>query len=455
MRKAIKNKVVQATIQNPDVLDMFHGVLGTAGSEWDLGVVYPKYLAVRRHCRRFLQLLAVLRDSSLMVEGFPAEAQRLARYAADLEMSAAVTFSAPDLAERHPPSPAEKMLGKLFAAAAVTAEESAAFAAAYSRLKTAHAVNAAIVACKNLTPYKWALGGPELAGLSGRFLTHSAGLSFAPLPGLPELNFKHLYISDRLGAGDRSFLLLFLHKLLAVSRDVYDAMTAPDIDVNEFVQVVVASLDDVKRQIPRCDEAFEKIRDSVQLLKNNFRGYYKDFVASDNPTIILENFVLDVSRETGNSARLTGQFRRIISFYRSKAAQMAHDPKLKTLFQHADENMRELERCSRAIGEGGEGGGGPAAAAAPGAPAAGVSGAPAAAADAEAIPSLLRGAEGGEAASAPPERREIEALFAAVAVGQEEERPGGGPGGGPGLGPGGGPSGGLAGRPPAERPPGV
>ena len=117
------------------------------------------------------------------------------------------------------------------------------------------------------------------------------------------------------------------------------------------MQVIISSLDDVKKHIPRCDEAFDKIRESVGLLKGNFGGYYKDYVASNNPTIIMENFVLDVSKKTESSPKVTGQFRRIISHYRKLASQQAQHPKLRTLFEQVDKNFSALEKESRVADE--------------------------------------------------------------------------------------------------------
>jgi len=338
----IKSKVVQSTIQNKDVLDMFHGVLGTGeGADLNIEIVYPKYRKVVEHCSRLLRLLETLRDSAA-IGHFPAEAGHLAGYVGALREQAAATFQAPDLGALHP---SEQNSEKLVNYSAVTREEYDAFAAVYRRLKGSNLVNTVVVACKNMIPYKKYL--IDLTALKDRFLTKTAGLSFAPLPGLPAMNFKQIYISDQLSPADRRFILMVLHKLFTISHDVYDTMSSPDIDVNEFVQVIVQSLDEVKKHIPRCEKAFKKIADSVSLLKNNFGSYYKDFVASNNPTIIMENFVLDVSRTTKSSPRIAAQFNCIIKHYRKLASQQASNPKLQVLFQQVDKNFQELEKRSQ------------------------------------------------------------------------------------------------------------
>ena len=342
----IKSKVVQSTIQNKDVLDMFHGVLGTGeGADLNIKIVYPKYQKVVEHCNRFMCLLEVLRDSAT-IGRFPMEASHLAGYISALREQEAATFRAPDLAALHPPDPIERASGSLVNYRAVTREEYDSFMAVYQPLKESNLVKTIIVTCNNLIPHKKSLNDSK--ALKDRFLMRTAGLSFAPLPGLPAMNFKQIYISDQLSLTDRKFILMVLHKMLTISHDVYDTMSSPDIDVDEFVQVIMSSLDDVKKHIPRCDEAFDKIADSVSLLKGNFGGYYKDFIASNNPTIIMEHFVLDVSKSTKNSTRVATQFRRIISHYRKIASQQANHPKLRALFQQVDKNFQELEKRSQA-----------------------------------------------------------------------------------------------------------
>ena len=344
-RGKIKSKVVQSTINNKDVMEMFHGVLGTGeGTDLNLTIVYPKYLKIVEHCGRYMRLLEAVRDSAVMGR-FPAEGGHLAGYVSALREQAAAVLSAPDLAALHPPGQLEQMSGQPVDYRAVTREEYDAFAAVYRAIKDSNLVNTIVVTCNNLVPHKKSL--EDSTALKDRFLTRSAGLSFAPLPGLPAMNFKQIYISDLLTPTDKQFIMLVLHKMFMISHDVYETMSSPDIDVDEFVQVIIKSLDDVKKHIPRCDEAFDKIRDSVALLKGNFGGYYKDFVASNNPTIIMENFVLDVSKSTKSSPKVTAQFRRIISHYRKLASQQALHPQMRSLFAQVDKNFQELEKRSR------------------------------------------------------------------------------------------------------------
>ena len=350
-RVKIKSKVVRSTLANKDVLDMFQGVLGTSDGAATLSVTHPKYLRIQGHLERFVRLLNALYGSSLMAM-FPGPREHLGAYADALARQLAASFNAPDFARWLSP-PAAAAAGAGIEAYVTTAadyarvppEVVARFGEVFTAAKKCNVVNAAIVTCKNLVPHKKSL--ENQGGLRDRFLTKGAGMSFAPLPDLPQVNFKHIYIDDRLSPANREFVLAVLHKMYTISHDVYEAVSAPDVDVNDFVEVIMNSIGEVKKHIPRCDQAFQKIIDSVDLLKGNFNGYYKDFTASGNPTIIMENFVLDVSKNTKASPAVTSQFRRIIAHYRKIASQQGSHPKLQSLFAQVDANFQELEKRSK------------------------------------------------------------------------------------------------------------
>jgi hypothetical protein len=348
-RVKIKSKVVKATLANKDVLDMFQGVLGASEGAAALPITHPKYLRIRGHVDRFIRLLTALHNSSLMTL-FPGPKEHLGGYVGALGAQFSASFAAPDLAQWLPPPSAAAAAAEHGAAAEdyakIPPEVVAQFGEIFAAAKKCSVVNTVIVACKNLVAHKKSLEDPS--ALKDRFLVKGAGTTFAPLPDLPQVNFKQIYIDDRLTPKDKEFVLVILHKMYAIGHDAYEAVSAPDVDVGEFAEVIMSSIDEVKKHIPRCDQAFQKIIESVDLLKGNFNDYYKDYTASGNPTIIMENFVLDVSKNTKASPSITAQFRRIIAHYRKLASQQATHPKLKSLFDQVDANFQELERKSKA-----------------------------------------------------------------------------------------------------------
>ena len=60
------------------------------------------------------------------------------------------------------------------------------------------------------------------------------------------------------------------------------------------------NIDEIQKQpeLHRCKDAFKKIKESVMMLKTNFNEYYRDFVDTSDNTIIMQHFIVDVSKST-------------------------------------------------------------------------------------------------------------------------------------------------------------
>jgi len=216
-----------------------------------------------------------------------------------------------------------------------------AFIPLYQELKESHEIRQLILCCDKLQPYKAHIADKD--HLDGTFLDEMPGVSFVPLGPCPSLNVKDKYIAAKTDA-IKTLVLIFLHRLYEVGMALYNEYTAPDINVAEFVDVVRSSISNLKKipELSRCAAAFKKIEESMDLLKGNFGQYYMDFVESRSPTVILENFVLDISKTTEANAVLVGQFRKIIGFYR-KQRHKINDPQLNFLFDQFNAKYAALD----------------------------------------------------------------------------------------------------------------
>lgn len=163
------------------------------------------------------------------------------------------------------------------------------------------------------------------------------------------LNFKELYLSSYIGAATApksmyNTVLFVLYLIYHRCDQIYKLVSSPDIDVDKFAEALVNNIQTIKKQIPRCDEAFSKIEESVNLLRDNFGGYYKDFITSQNPGIIVENFVLDVAKDSKANFKVTQQFKQIIAFYKKRMQGQIKDPKIKRIFDLVGANLDVLEK---------------------------------------------------------------------------------------------------------------
>lgn len=178
--------------------------------------------------------------------------------------------------------------------------------------------------------------------LSDKFITRADGFDVI-IFNFTNLNFKAIF--NLQNNEMKNYVLLFLKLIKKNCEEAFKIVTAPDIDVEKFSKVLINSIKDIRKHIPRCDKAFDKIEESVSLLQKNFDGYYKDFIQSQNPGIIIENFVLDVANDAQADAQTTAQFREIIKFYKKNmTAKKINDPKVQKLFSMLGENLDVLER---------------------------------------------------------------------------------------------------------------
>jgi hypothetical protein len=343
-RTQVKQKVVKNTLSNKDVLDMFNGVIGNSEGSCNLSVVHPKYDRIQLHVERFIKVLRALAAQPVMAK-FPSGCEHLANYIKSLESQFVESFRAPNLAEYLPKLDSiESLANAAESYGRIPAEVIAEFMNVFNAVKSCNIVNAILVTCQNLVRYKKYLGDPN--ALSDRFLTKST-IGLYPLPDLP-INFRQIYVDDRLSHTDRELVMIVLHKLYKIGFDLYEAISSPDVDVDEFIEVIMASLGEVKKHVPRCEEAFGEIAKSVGTLKTNFNDYYKDYVSSNDPTIIMQNFVLDVSKAKEATPRVANQFRTIIAHYRKQTQlHVNNDPKLKSLFKQVDNNFQSLDRANK------------------------------------------------------------------------------------------------------------
>lgn len=356
----VKVKSVKKTLGNKDVQELFRSALGGGDAPLDYTITWPKFKRVRSQLARFVKAVAWLQEQHWLQDMFPAEQQKIREYAATLGREFMAGFKAvPDLdahADDIKRQTAQAAGGDALldlcpvfddVPAAVLEE----FAEKYRAAMESDLVNTAVVTCKNLSTHKAQL--EEREKLSGHFL-RKAGLEYAPLPDLPSANFKAFYqAAESLPDGRhvQTAVLMFLHKLYAVTHDVYEATSLPDINVDDFVEIIIGSLDDVKKYIPRCDDAFRALGRSVALLKSNFSAYYRDMKNSGNASIMMENFVLDVANQTeGTSPSVKRQFRQIISYYRKMAQQQPKNSQTQALFSELDANLAALDRRDREAG---------------------------------------------------------------------------------------------------------
>src|SRR3989344_4406429 len=325
-----RTKIITKSVKDKNISDMFNQMLG-AGSI-NLSMCYPKYDNIKTYLNKLLEVLNVFNNSPLIKGYNELEINRrdINKFITKSRIEIDNIFNI-DLSDYE---------WNLNLVDDKVKEE---FEKKYNEMKESDCIFAFIKICDNLVPYRKHLGKSE--SLNCKFIENMAGSEFCPFP-FSNMNIK--YIVDNLSANNKEneirFILIVLNKILSLSYNMYKVLNSPDFDVEEFSQVIINNLKDVKKRIPRCEKAFKKIEDSVGLLKENFGGYYKDFIQTQNQMIIMENFISDVAKNTEADPETTRQFRQIITYYKKLADQQIKNPKVKQLFDKVNENFNALDK---------------------------------------------------------------------------------------------------------------
>lgn len=199
------------------------------------------------------------------------------------------------------------------------------FATAYDAVKKSQAIGQWVLACDKLVPYRKSF--MTTGAFNPKFALNIPGHSWTPFP------WTSLDVKSALTAGHQNvsmFFMAVLNKTYNLGYNIYEELQSPDVDVDQFVEFILSAIDDIQRrpELSRCREAFAKIRESVALLKTKFNSYYREFAETKDNTIMMQNFIIDVSQTTGASAKLTHQFHTIIRYFRKISSHQSMDPKM-------------------------------------------------------------------------------------------------------------------------------
>jgi hypothetical protein len=372
-----KVAVVQKTMKDPELIDMFNKMVGA--SDPDPNIVIPKYERIHNNAFQVIKLLekflasppaSVFKEQFIksfeQIQGFVATSAQQLR---DLSLEENDNIMSGEELKAINSDP-EKMMA--FLANVNSKYKVAGLGDKYNKLQNSPVIKEMIMVARNLKNAvmleqdraklrappkekgKEASAPASATGLhnleckeslSEDFILHSEG-DFLTLFNFTTLDFKQMFYSDLMTKQFKTYILLFLHfiyvRVMAIVKDI----TSPNVDVDKFSEIVVRNIDEMRKHIPRCDKAFDKIKASVSLLKDNFGGYYKSFVTSQNgnPGIIVENFVLDVAKKNSADVQTTRQFRQIINFYHKQiSSKKVSDPKVRKMLSLVGENLDILE----------------------------------------------------------------------------------------------------------------
>lgn len=345
-------KVIHQSLNDDSMSSLFQQLLGTDKPDPD--IIVPKYNKVIDTTRRIVRLLEAFDNSKLhdVYDGMAKHSEEIADFCRMLkllehvpepESSPSSSTTAPEQdadtgadtgadtdtaptddgkSEGKQPQPTPEQVVDL-----------------YLSIKDSQPIRELIDTCKTLIQSKTAIMAEPI---DVGFVDRIPGVTYHPLT-FTTLNFKVLWASPKTTPELRNYIATVLKVMYTKTYDIYKQVTSADVDVNKFSELIMTSITKVRKMIPRCDDAFDRIAKSVDLLKGNFDGYYRDFVQTQNPLTLVTNFVYDVAKQDGVDSKVTFQFRKIMSFYQKHTQGKIKDPRVKKVFELLSSNMSILE----------------------------------------------------------------------------------------------------------------
>jgi len=342
------------TVNDKEMVDMFNQMLGASGKV-NMEICYPKYLSMKNIMSSVIDLFESFASSPLFGNSvFQSEKAEFNAYIGNARKTHADLFYM-------------DFSNIVWNINLINEKDHSLFSEQYEFIKKCALMNDFIGICDYLAPYykhfKDALPLETTDDSSASASSASASASSAkssprynirpfttsPGPVLPfpfsKLDIKFILSSLESAKEEKmiEYIMVVLCKLFNLTYNLYKTHASPDIDIDRFVEVVMNNISEVRKQIPRCDKAFNKIIKSVHLLKNNFGKYYKDLIETKTSSIIMENFILDVAKDTAKvDPDVSRQFRIIISHYRKLAGSRAKDPRVKAIFEKLEDQISQL-----------------------------------------------------------------------------------------------------------------
>jgi hypothetical protein len=354
-----KTTVVKKTMKDPELIKLFNQMMGSG--EADPNIIIPKYENIYNTAMEVIKILHKFSTNpvSLVVgKSFPkgfSDIQAFSQYWLSaivnhmLEENEGI-FSGMDLKEiNSDPDKIMQMLSDVQSKYKV-----AGLGERYKEFKESKIIKELILLARNLQTAVQT--EKERSKSKTHCLEHKSNLTdgfivncdgdYLTLFGFSCLDFKQLFYSETMTEEYKKYVLLTLHYIYIRVMNIVREVTSPDVDVERLSEKIVDSVDDLRKHIPRCDLAFNKIKNSVGMLKNNFGEYYKDFVTSQSghPGIIVENFVIDVAKSQSSDPETARQFRTIVNFYKSRMSSgEIKDPQMKHMLELVQQNLGILE----------------------------------------------------------------------------------------------------------------
>lgn len=312
---------------NEGLAEMFNGMLGSDS----IAIAWPRYCRIKQLCINLVRLFRLFHEGPCMRPAvFDVSRREIAEFCArsTAEIEAMFTID---------------LTAFEWNLSLVDQETLDRFFAQYNEIKKSRLMNTFIILCDRLVCYKAHIG--DLTALNHRFIINMPTPTWAPFP-FTEFDMKGALLLPGMSPNAITLFLTVLNKAFDLSYHLYNELQSPDIDVDQVAEFIVKNVAELQKipELHRCKGAFKLICESLDMFKQRFNGYYRDFIHTNKSSVIFEHFILDVSKEKSSTPAVTRQFYKIVQYYRKVTADRTNDPRLKLVFDQIDEAFKKLEQ---------------------------------------------------------------------------------------------------------------
>ena len=152
-----------------------------------------------------------------------------------------------------------------------------------------------------------------------------------------DFDFKYIVIH----AAKENYPVIFdeLSKIKSIFAEFVAEAFEPPMDIEKMVYVVSEAFNQLELKLARCQDAFVILRSSLDILKNNYKEYYKECISTGNNLSFLDAYKRAITNNPAlqnrrkKSATLQAQFNNILRLLNDTYLQHMHnvDPKTKEI----------------------------------------------------------------------------------------------------------------------------
>jgi hypothetical protein len=328
----VKVKVKTGNLESAENMsNIFDQLTGKADSE--PSIIIPKFVTIRNKCKYIYKTLKQFSTFKAFIDDFPEykkPIEEIAAFADQLKEAIIFNENSDDTNEKYE-SVNKEQINIL-----------------YRSLKDSQIIKRFIIHCSMLKRFHSDI--IDITNLKDTFIAQEPGLSLR-IFYFSTLDLKHLWANDRIQKHPmiKKYILTIINHYYKSLISIYEVITSPNVNIDEFAEIIITSINKLRYspELSRCKNAFNRIAASVDMFKERFDTYYKDFLATNNPKIIIMSYITDLSNSVSSSASLAREFRAIIQYMQNTAQKISanqKNPELQKAMNMLNKSMGILEK---------------------------------------------------------------------------------------------------------------